>query len=268
MPDDTFLNRTHYNDGQAMLLLVIVTMIASLGVGLSLATRSIISERETVYNVQNEQAFNAAEAGLEVALKKVKEGIYDSASDLDLDSAKYSYDISTVGNVLSSVTTPAFNLDKDKTDVFELADVIRRIDVYWARDGSDIPAIEVNLLEDVGGGTYNLAQTSYGWCNPDDSSNGLDTSANWDAGKGSCKLANINTSNYALLQVTARKNNAKNVEIVLTPKSGKKVPVQGYKIVAAGDAGQSRRNITAFYRPSDIRRLFNNTFYLQSLAAD
>src|SRR5258708_7196844 len=56
-----------YQRGE-ILLIVVLVMVTALTVGLSVAVRSISNTRTSVENANSEQAFSAAEAGIEKSL--------------------------------------------------------------------------------------------------------------------------------------------------------------------------------------------------------
>lgn len=85
--------------GQA-LLVVILTMVVSLTVGLSLASRSITNLRISTSQEESQKAFSAAEAGIEEALKS---GVSIAEQTLP-NNAKYS--ASVVGAALSEFVVP------------------------------------------------------------------------------------------------------------------------------------------------------------------
>lgn len=61
---------TYKNENGQVLLIVILIMVVALTVGLSLASRSIINVRNTNEEANSQKAFQAAEAGVEIALQK------------------------------------------------------------------------------------------------------------------------------------------------------------------------------------------------------
>jgi hypothetical protein len=67
------LNQKHYQSGQ-ILLIVVLSMVVALSVSLSIASRTISNLRISKQNEESQRAFQAAEAGLERAVRQVYSG--------------------------------------------------------------------------------------------------------------------------------------------------------------------------------------------------
>ena len=83
-----------------VLLIVVLTMIVALTVGLSIASRTITNLKISKQNEESQRAFQAAEAGVEQALKQIKTANPTAPSNSSLgNNAGYSTTISpTSGN--------------------------------------------------------------------------------------------------------------------------------------------------------------------------
>lgn len=240
----------NHKSGQVILILVIVTMISALGVGISLVSRSVTSERETVYTVQNDQAFSCAEAGIETFIDCINnhpyttETCYMTGGNGALTTCGFSY---TGSEIRSPVEFKV--LEKDQTEVLILEDKVSSVTITWNQVAEQ--DLEVNLL-DGGVGGYALTQAHYG-------------SANCSG--TSCSVT-IPTNIYNLMQITPRINRAENMVIVLTASGADPVPVQAYNIKSTGTAGQSLRNITVNYMPPHPGRVFNDAVYVTRIAGN
>jgi len=271
--------------GQSMLLLVVVTMIAALGIGTTIATRSMVSQKETTTSSQNEVAFNAADAGIELAISDILEAVDGgstpaSSKSVDLNNdgnSDFEYTVTEVGGLSStgSVVVPSFNLEKDKIEVFVLNEDVASATISWSNDSSLNIPMEVNLLDETTPGNYSLVQATYNCPNGSNVPAGA-SPVSTDDTSGSIRtcsvtIASIDGSSFdsaSLLSIVPRENPSKNVSITLNPKSGSKVPLQGYEVLASGLEGQSQRNITVLYLLPNLARLFNNTLYAEMISAN
>lgn len=266
--------------GQAMLILVIITMVAALGIGATVASKSVLDQRKSSLNTQSEGAFSAADAGVEEAIKNVKAALVSgvdpstpTAVTNALEDAEYSYNIKEVGNKNQTVTIPRFDLSKDQVEVFNLGGNVDKFDVEFRGK----LAMQVNLYKQdlVTPGNYVLMQSYYrcaGYNEPASGSGVVDATL-VDAATSTCKIENVsalNASNegYDLLTVVPIGNKASRIQVTLYPDSPKTVPLQAYEIDATGTIDQSHRTIKVLYMVPSLARIFNNTLYAQDIVAN
>jgi type II secretory pathway pseudopilin PulG len=79
------MNSLNSESGQ-MLLIVVLVMVVALTVGLSVATRSITNVKISKQNEESQRAFQAAEAGLELNIRKALDGGLQIGSDTQFDN--------------------------------------------------------------------------------------------------------------------------------------------------------------------------------------
>jgi len=95
MPEISFFKKLNYQTGQALLIVVLV-MVVALTVGLSIASKSITSFRNSTEQASSQKALSAAEAGIEQALK--------SNTSIPITSISQDTKYSTVVNIVSGKT--------------------------------------------------------------------------------------------------------------------------------------------------------------------
>lgn len=248
--------------GQAMLLLVLIALVASLGLALTIATRSMKEQKSSSYNLEGEQSYSAAESGFNAMVDWMSSTPAASINcttptpkneTLGNSSFEATYEClsSSGGNAL---ILPTIELKKDVPEVFYVNANVQSVSVSWQREGIYTPGIEIDAYANAG--VYE--QKSYYW--------GTNTKANlekptYNSGTGTSSVTMTLPADSIALQITARSADAKNVIVTLTPAAGRSVPVQGYEITSEGTAGQSKRYITAFYRPQSVANTINNVLY-------
>lgn len=255
-----------HKSGQAMLLLVLIALVASLGLALSVANRSNLQQRGSAYNVQGEQAYSAAESGLEAMLDYFSgnnpncNNPQSQSLSNSIGNGQYSVNFTCVGGSnTGDVTTAEFTLAKDTPEIFHLDKKVKNVIVNWGNQGSSEPAMEISLYDTTS--PYSYEERSYYW-NESGTSN-LER-PQWSNNKSEVDLGTdfkVSINNQSLLQLTARYADAQKVTVKFLRATGKKVPLQGYLITSEGTAGASKRTIVAFYRPADIGNVVNNILY-------
>lgn len=267
------IKNKNYN-GQAMLVLVIITMIAAITIGASIAVRSIVSNRQTTFNVQNESAFSLADSGVEIAIKNINESIAAgqpiATGDFtgNIDNNSYKYTLAKEGDTTSVLNMPAFSMSKNQIEVFVLDKKIGQFTVKWTYKAGQVVPLEINYIKKETTGEYTLVQKSY-YC-PSAVTNFENLLApNFvDAANSNCTVTeNVGQpgNEYDLVQVVPRANDTPKLEVTLNPLSGQKVPLQGYTITSRGTTGESQRAIKVLYMIPNLARIFNNTLYAQSI---
>lgn len=136
--------------GQA-LVIVILTMVVALTVGLSVATRSVTTVRISTSEEESQQAFAAAEAGIEEVLKS---GV-SMASELTLtNNARYLANVVS-SPVLTDFLVPQITLKDDVVQIWlsKASDYSGKysgdLTFFWgdpADSCPDVPALEVILF--------------------------------------------------------------------------------------------------------------------------
>ncbi len=261
--------KTKRKPGQAMLLLVLVALVASLGLALSVANRSKLHQRGSTYNVQGEQAYSAAESGLDAMLDyfgSISSGKPSCANPKSITepigTGSYTVTYECVqGRPGASLKTEKINIKKDIPEVFYLNKKISRVKIYWKNQNNSTPGLEINLYDNSTSATTPFKQVSYNWFGQSIIGSNL-VNPSFDLSTKSSVVTLSSLNDYDLLQITARTADANDVYIeFITVNPGDRVPLQGYMIVSTGTAGKSRRVIRAFYRPAHIGNLINNIFY-------
>lgn len=261
--------------GQAMLVLIIITMIAAITIGASIAARSIISNRQTTFNIQNESAFTLADSGVEIAIKNINDAlslnqpIPTGEFTGTLDSNTYKYEIAKEGDTTAVLNMPSFSLNKNQIEVFLLNKKISQFTIKWAYKTAQPVPMEINYLRKEPTTEYTLVQKSY-YCPDNTGTPNLDNllTPSVDTATTTCTVTeNVGNpgSEFDLVQIVPRVNNTSKVEITITPLSGEAVPLQGYTITSSGTSGQSQRSIKVLYMLPTLARIFNNTLYAQSI---
>jgi len=130
--------------GQIMLIVVLV-MVTALTVALSVAARSITNTRSSEEDANSEQAFSAAEAGIEKSLTS-----NSAVTGSFLNSAKYQTTIVTVGGVEFSLNNGSPVLKDEPADVWlstypgYTAQRTGNITIYWGTSSDTCNTNEAN----------------------------------------------------------------------------------------------------------------------------
>lgn len=263
--------------GQAMLVLVLITMISALAIGTSVVVRSIVSSKGTSFFSQNELAFNAADSGVELALKdvrtKIEQGQDPSTAGTtgQFGVSNYNYTVEKLGGSNSPLTIPNISLNQNQIEVYMLTDTangrVSKADVTWGNKAKNEVALEVNLLRDQGNSNYLLTQNTYK-CPPSyifpGADNLISDNVSFNNTDKTCTVS-LTVDQFALMQAVPRFNNVTTLKVTLTPTTNRNVPVQGYLVKSNGSAGASQRSITVLYQIPSLARVFNNTLYTKEV---
>lgn len=149
----------------------LLVMVLGITLTLSLISQTTLDTRTTTTTEQSSRAYNAAEAGVEEALKKVESGeiipsdIPVSTSETPLGDVTYKYSVANVGSSNKAFVFPKPLLSDDTAQVWlahpdTLAPVYTssRIKVLWGNLASPInattPALEIVLTYKDPSGTF------------------------------------------------------------------------------------------------------------------
>lgn len=264
--------------GQILLIVVLVTVVA-LTIGLALVSRSLINLRITKQNEQSQQALQAAEAGIEQALKRFikKESGVNIPPKTFLNNATYDADINVNSDLVSGqnlLLNGGSDVVQDKgIDVWlssypnftaKLQSV--SLDIHWAEatqtscapgaGATTLPAIEVLLIT---GNENSPTLTKYVYeantCIASNRIEGARASGN-DASPpiGGVQFTKVVTvppagiipptfSDGILMKIIPLFNSTK----IGVTKGGAGFPNQGALITSTGTSGEAVRKIQYFY---------------------
>lgn len=247
-------------------MIVTISVTALLGViGLYAVLDYQKSQKEGVYNIQGDLAFQCADSAVEIGANCIENALDGgsnpttcAASTTVLDS---SVDASCVFDyTVSEITTPILFpiLTTDITEIVLVDGSSTSLDVSWKTDFSAGNVLEINLYEDTGGGTYDLIKQYDYSC---EYSGGSFIAADYPVDSDPhCELPSsidLTTDSFALIQITPRYERAIELEVSI----GGDTPIQGYMITANGDAGTVGHTLQAAYMLKNLARVFNATFY-------
>lgn len=155
--------RHHINNKGQILVVVMLILIVVAMIVLGVASRSITNVKVANTQENSARAFAAAEAGVEEAVQKIKNGDTSAGSGPLQNQSSYAYSITTVGNSSADYLSST-QLAKD-TDVFQVLLARNTTDatpnegypagvgmvVMWGNPGDTTTAMEATLI------TYNAA---------------------------------------------------------------------------------------------------------------
>lgn len=142
-----------HEKGQA-LLIVILTMVVSLTVGLSLASRSLVNVRISQAEEESQRAFFAAEAGIEEALKSGA-AIGSATNPLTLpNNARYFATVATIGG--TEFELPGIIVKDEGGQIWlsthptYASPYLGSVTIFWGEEGESCPnasALEISVFE-------------------------------------------------------------------------------------------------------------------------
>ncbi|MBI4999662.1 hypothetical protein HZB97_02750 [Candidatus Gottesmanbacteria bacterium] len=228
-----------------VLLIVLLVMVVGLTIGLSLATRSVTDIKISTQLEQSSQAFSAAEAGLEAALKGETAGTYT------IGNTTYTFSTTTSGgtdaplslgkvSVADTYTVWLTNHDGDgNLQIGESYDYDgSSIDVCW-----DQGAMETTVLY-KDGTTYKVSRGAYDPSSDRRANNKFsDVEGGINCGGGFAFGKRINLPSSILLALRLRAFYS-DANVGVAPQTGQALPSQGIDISSTGTAGETTRKIS------------------------
>lgn len=242
-----------YQSGQVLLISLLVLAVA-LTVGLSVATRTISTNRMTAAQDSSQRAFSAAEAGLERALTIGMDSVITGSFSGNNSSYKTSKSLLSGDEIL--LNNGNFILKDDSADIWlsnypdYSSPWTGTLDIYWGR-ASDVctqpetsntkAALEVILIS---GDTSNPRITHYAYDECDDRRNFnkfSDVLAGGSVkGKTFAYKASINVNSGLLARVVSLYAGT------YIGAVGSGLPPQGTIITSVGASGGTQRKIVSF----------------------
>lgn len=243
-----------FERGQTLLIVVLV-MIVALTIGLSVVTRSITTLRTTQEEEQSQQAFSAAEAGIE---KIINSGSANLQGQLSNDA---SFNASVTSLAGANVLVNGGNLvaKDDGVDIWlstyptYASPFTGTVTVYWGTSNDDCdesPSINTQsaiVIVTLTGTTANPVMTRYALdpCSARASGNGLSTTilpGGTINGKAFANSYSINVTNGLLMRIIPLYAST----IIGVSGNGTALPSQGQVVEATGNAGETTRKITVY----------------------
>lgn len=264
---------------------MLLVMAVSLTLGVAISSRAITTLRQITYSAQSAEALALAEAGVEDALKLIKDDPslvppdYNSG-DVILGDGKFNYIIAALG--ASSVFDKLSPISRDKAVQIDLAGppaypAGTSIHVSWVdknnpvendpcvspTDDVDCPAMEVSIvyLED---GAYKILR--YAW-DPRPSRGPNDPNfftpgslgPGYDVGSGVRYKYQVSLAAPAtpkLLRLRALYSDVPN-SFAVSAAIGQNLPAQGVKITSTGSVGRVQRKVEATRSQPALSELFD-----------
>jgi hypothetical protein len=257
MNKNSLLNKIRNQNGQALLIVVLV-MVVALTVGLSIASKSITSFRSSTEQASSQKALSAAEAGIEQALKtNVSIGV---DSPIKLGDANYQTTVNQVdgttflldgGNpVMQSsgidlwLTTYPKDNPNDPTKFYQPPYYPGSFSVYWGDSSGECnnAALEVVLMS----GSKNspiMSRYAFDPCPDRQGNNHFTTpdSGTTVAGRTFAYRATITATNGLIARIVPLYYSAI-IGIIGTDA----FPSQGTVITSVGSSGTSERRVNVY----------------------
>lgn len=264
--------------GQILLIVVLVVIVAST-IGLSIATRSIISIRTSIEEAESQKALAAAETGIERAIQgnvpialplqnvpNSKGGGSNSTYITSVDQVDSSNFLINGGNTIpkdEGADVWIVRHDSDSNPIYLDARSLQNINLYWGSspDGCDDAAIEVIVVSRDPSSPNEIKSYRYAYDSCDARRSGNNFKA---ADSGSYTVAGATFTN----RTTPQNDLAKNVDNIVFIRvipiykdvavavsackhdgsncADPPLPVQGYRITSTGTSGQASRKLTVF----------------------
>ena len=267
----------NHNSGQILLITLLVLSIAATIV-LSLIGRSTTDVAISNEIAQSSQAFSAAEAGIEEALKTgVSSGVQTLAGGTTYQTNVYTiggasgiYQYPGTVSVDDEATIWLINHNADGSLNFTPTYTQPSIDICWS-SGATIPAIFVNVFYKNSGGSYNTASIAY---DPNGARRSTDNFAAPGATTGGCGDGTtvykatvtfagfspaINPAADTLIAIRIQPVYA---TAALAVNSAQILPLQGNRIDSTGTAGNGvTRKVVVFQEYREPSPIFDNVIY-------
>ena len=256
--------------GQALLIVVLV-MVVALTVGLSIASKSIISFRNSTEQASSQKALSAAEAGIEQALKSTKEeqisGIFTSTPNtitnytttrvaVGGNSGSNSFLLNGGNSVLQNSgidlwlsyysNTPA-NLFKNPLPPYEFTTYNGGFTVYWGDSSGacNNAAMEIVIITGASKAEAKLARYAFDPCANRRTSNKFTEVA----ATGPTPVSGKKFTYAATISSVVNGLVARVVPLYMSSVvgiTGADLPAQGTLITSVGTSGSTQRRINVF----------------------
>ncbi len=279
--------------GQVLVLILLVVLVG-MTVGLSVASRTLTTLRNSAELTQSNRAFSAAEAGIEQALLKLKA---DESCGTNGELCQ-----PTIEGVESKVTiinaggsTKAYGISSlPRDEVFQLSltgYAANVVDLYWGMRNdntscSQAAAIVVSLVYRNAGGEYGLSKlpidpacTADG-SNPSRATNGFDSVANSnpidelilqdDARKSDYGFKRTITlkgaggmadASVTLVSMRVKLMYAGQKPVAFAPYAGVNLPEQGQQITSTAAVGGQQRTIKVLRSNETVPAIFDYALF-------
>jgi len=244
--------------GQILLPLVLV-MLISLGMGVAIAYRVISTTHQAVVLTQSDQAYHCAEAGVEEALEKLKNGDSSPGSGELRDASDnlictFDYSVGALGGGPNPVE---FTLEKDGVFQVDLGGYSGDLEIYWGKD-NDQASLVVAVVKGSAG-SYTMEKYAYNCENHTVvSGNGFTQFVATGDEDYPCKMSvGPLTDDSPLLRIRALYNGTR-VRVVPFDAS---FPAQGYEITSTGRAGESERVVVATRSNPTLPAIFDYVLF-------
>jgi hypothetical protein len=244
-------------------------MLVALTVGLSVASRTISNLKISKQNEESQRAFNAAEAGVDIALQKIKDsgctaGCTAVLTDLQANGAKYKYDVSPEQSseiVLNGgdIVHQAVGMDVWLSNYQDFSSPYtgKKVTILWGDStqsctgvaGAIMPAIEVMALYNPG--TLSMYRQVFDPCGRVQGATGFTGGGSIDYHGPQVNFANsavfpsgvTTLDNILVMTVTPIYNST---HIGIKAATGFTLPSQGAVITSTGKSGDTVRKIQYF----------------------
>lgn len=241
------------NRGQSgqVLLIIVLIMVVGLTVGLSLASRSIVSLRTSEEEITSQQALSAAEAGIE-QVSKTNTAI---ANGSFLNSATYNTSITTVSGNSFLLNGGNSVLKDDAADVW-LSDYSRdsaeiyqnpwsgNLTILWGKGNAGCTQAALEIIV-ISGSKANPITRKYAFdpCTTRSSTNNF-TAASAGGSSGGRNFpfgATISISSGLIVRIVPLYS-----EALIGVSADSVLPSQGSIITSVGTSGTASRKVTVF----------------------
>ncbi len=259
---------TNLKKGQTTLLMVLMVMVVSLGVGLAVSQRTATNIRKTTNVKQTDQAFSCAQSAVEVALKCIKDKESSSQDPTscsasnqyisgDTTNCNYSY---TVENYKASSGSLEFKLlPKDAVQQLKTTGV-DSLTVKWKPlDSSSTSGVEVTEAYKTSSSNYSMEKNFF-WCgsSPANITGFTEINAN---GSGYCEKT-ISLNGGALESLVRIRSYGGDINLTVSSSDNDfNNIVQGYLITSSGRAGQVERTVKVARMNPQLPAVFDYVLY-------
>ncbi|PIS23049.1 hypothetical protein COT49_02140 [candidate division WWE3 bacterium CG08_land_8_20_14_0_20_40_13] len=251
--------------GQATLVLVVTVMVVSLAVGVASARRAVSGIRRSTYSQQADQAYSCAEAGAEQGISETtnngSSSIGGPYGPTNLDSeggnsiCSYTYTISDAKENENGGCTYSMDTEVQKDDVFEvnLKGYNGNFAIYWG--SSNDASLEVTLIKGSSP-PYDVEKSAF-YCDTAPSPSGGFEAGNQNSPLSGyhCYTNSFNIGgNYQIARIRPLFESA-NIKAFFNDCGS--VPVQGFKIISEGLAGEAKRRLQVKVTNPQLSSIFD-----------
>ena len=280
--------------GQALAIIILIVLVV-LTVGLTVATRTLTGLKETTKQEESIRAYDAAEAGVEEALLKIKNGVgvgTTGTGTLAESQSQYIYEIQSLSGLVGSQFS--FRVEKDQSyqvnlDVDDDSLDGKQINIYWWKQNPLLEPSEVDPDVSIGCGSldpaiaalefsylrqdasgYSIAQKEiYDYCSTARSNNfstpsyvSFNDSQNntflFEAAASGSSSITLQTDIKRILRITPRYNST---WVLIDVPTGESLPTQGFIIVSKGISGETERVIKVSRSVASLPSIFDFSIF-------